>query len=216
MKNFIIFYYQIIPSLLRQRDKDYYFSSNNHYYLLTIYNRNNEESDSLYYLSELVRKQNNKYHKIILNKDHQVISYINKLPYVLLEIFYQETNNKSMNRILNEMITLQNDSHFQKLYRLNWKQLWEVKIDYFEYQISLFDKKYSLLAQSLPYFIGLAENAIAYFDAIKNFPKSYNDSLSVCHKRLVLSDTREVYNPLNLVIDHKSREIGEYLKQVFI
>lgn len=215
MKNAIMYYYQFIPASLRQKEKDYFFSIGRKNYLLTLYKRSPEEADNLYKLSETLKNYNTPYSKIILNKDKNMISIINNHPYVLLEnSSYLPPFN--IEEIINQEIVLPNYSLFPKLFRTGWKTLWEAKIDYFEYQITTFGKKYQLLSESIPYYIGLAENAISYFDAVQATSKDYRDVLVLCHKRLNTDDALAFYNPLNLVIDHKSREIGEYLKEVFI
>ena len=39
--------------------------------------------------------------------------------------------------------------------------MWIRKIDYFEYQISQFGKKYPIIRESFNYYVGLAENGIS-------------------------------------------------------
>ena len=71
------------------------------------------------------------------------------------------------------------------LNRTDWGNLWSNKIDFFEHHISEVEKKYPVLKESLNYFIGLGENAIAY---VKNTnmevkPSRY-DVLTVSHRRI--------------------------------
>ena len=76
-------------------------------------------------------------------------------------------------------------------------------------------KKYPVLYNIIDYYIGLGENAIQYF---KSIVPTYNGNIEigVCHKRINYNSTLfDLYNPLNLVIDYKVRDLSEYIKSVF-
>ena len=61
-------------------------------------------------------------------------------------------------------------------------------------------------------YIGLTENAISY---LKYFNLS-NNNIGICHKRINICDNLcDFYNPLNLIIDYKVRDLSEYYKSLF-
>jgi len=217
MKNVINYYYNMYPKSIRKINNYYYFELDQFKYYFVIYDRSLEELKYLYELNLNMINNNILVHKIILNKDKEAITLVNDIPYILMNVFTEE--NKKIN--LSEISYFNNSSYtvrFNKeLMRTNWPSLWEKKIDYFEYQISQIGKKYPLIVDSFSYFVGLAENAIMY---MKNTVLDIQDnsiSYSVAHRRLT-SDikTYDFYNPLNFVIDYKTRDIAEYIKNSFL
>ena len=85
-------------------------------------------------------------------------------------------------------------------------------IDYYETQIGENSKKYPLIRESFDYFIGLAENAISYLTYTKKeTPKTIYDNKVLSHNNLYHS----LDDPLNIIIDHKSRDLAEYIKLSF-
>lgn len=96
--------------------------------------------------------------------------------------------------------------------RSNWYFLWSKKNDYFEYQINHIYGKYYLIDESIDYYLGMAETAISYIKYNNLDSTDTAENLVVCHRRVTEED---IYNPLNIVIDSKERDIGEYLKYIF-
>ena len=85
-------------------------------------------------------------------------------------------------------------------------------IDYYETQIGENSKKYPLIRESFDYFIGLAENAISYLTYTKKeTPKTIYDNKVLSHNNLYHS----LDDPLNIIIDHKARDLAEYIKLSF-
>ena len=73
-------------------------------------------------------------------------------------------------------------------------------------------KKYPILYNIIDYYLGISENAIFY---LKKVVSNYegNVSVCVCHKRIGVNSTLfDLYNPLNLIIDTRVRDIAEYFK----
>ena len=147
-----------------------------------------------------------KFHKIILNKDNSPLTIINEKKYILLELI--DYNN---NLTINDIIKINNIpiNKNLKFKQNDWFSLWVNKIDYFEYQINQIGKKYPLIRESFNYYIGLAENAISLMKTVKK----ENIYLSLSHKRI--NTAFDLYNPLNLIIDIRVRDICEYLKYNF-
>lgn len=101
--------------------------------------------------------------------------------------------------------------------RSNWALLWIRKIDYLEYHHEHNYQKYPLLSSSFDYFIGLSENAISYLNnTIKNMSPDDSDIGVISHDIINIDDTiYSLYNPLNIIIDHKARDLAEYIKNSF-
>lgn len=203
MKNVLNYYYNLNIENIHQKNKNYYFKVNNLQYMLL--ECVNEEINDIYSLNVYLTK-NYPFYKIILNKENKIITIINETNYILLEI---NNNIKELN--LNEIIKINNIPivNFNKLRRDNWYTLWTNKIDYFEYQINQMGKKYPIIRESFNYYIGLAETAISLIKSINN----EGMYLSLSHKRI--SNAFDLYNPLNLIIDVRIRDICEYFKFCF-
>ena len=155
-------------------------------------------------------------HEIIPNKDKFIVTIINNIPYILYKVYI----NKEKKITLQELTYLSNYNfeYSDILKRNNWDILWSKKIDYLEYQINQTGKKYPILVDSFSYFVGLAENAISY---VKNTTleaqKEQIDNEVISHRKIHKEDTiYSIYNPLNIIIDHKSRDVSEYIKLSFL
>ena len=99
-----------------------------------------------------------------------------------------------------------------KAKKKNWTKIWSDKNDYLEFQISELGKKHPIIRESFSYYIGLAETAIALTNEVQNNEITYVYS----HKRINRDDTLlEFYNPLNITVDARVRDIAEYLKSAF-
>ena len=114
-------------------------------------------------------------------------------------------------KALNEV----NLSGLKSLLRTNWVSLWSSKVDYIEYQMGHLIKKYPFLNNTIDYYLDLCENAITYIKNLKMF-SDYKIPIGISHKRIIKDATLfDLYNPLNLIIDYKVRNIAEYLKDAF-
>lgn len=200
MKNILNYYYRIIIDDNKINDNGY-FSYNNHLFCLYELKRNINEIESLYYLNKLMLSRGISINKIINNIFNQTITYHDNKNYCLLMINYEcGTNTKFIKAFeIRELDILK---------RNNWSKLWSIKIDYIEYQISHISNHYPILNDSVNYYIGMAENAISYF----NMLDLNNVELYISHRRI---NKENLYNPLELVIDYKVRDIGEYIKYNF-
>lgn len=106
-----------------------------------------------------------------------------------------------------------------------WKDLWGKRIDQLEkvwHSVVMsrpandFEKYF---IESFPYYAGLTENAIAYFtDTLMDQEASPYDYKTVCHFRFS-SDTWNKpiiwKNPFEWVIDHPSRDIAEFIREIY-
>ncbi|MBR2857616.1 hypothetical protein IKE96_00075, partial [bacterium] len=224
MRNAINFYYNLILEDIHQKGDIYYFDYNNVRYVLVQYGNNPEILNDIYNLQMAILNNGLYIHQIILNKDGQIATIINGSPYILMKtIYYNDNITYSMiisfinafvyryENIIKDFGSLNNSRDFL-LERVNWGDLWARKNDYLEYQISQVGQKNLILRNSFSYYIGLGETAIELVNSI-----SFNDIVKgIAHRRIDSSfNTFDLYNPLNLVIDSRIRDVAEYFKTSF-
>lgn len=214
MKNNIMYYYNLRIDNITQNNNNYYFTINNDNYCFTIYTRDIKESNEIYKLNKYMLSSNILVHEIIPNKDNYVVTIINNIPYILYKIYINK--NKKLN--INELTYLSNYTYQvdKILTRNNWNILWSTKIDYFEYQINQMGKKYPILVDTFAYFTGLAENAISYVKYTTLETQMETSDNPVISHRKINNTIESLYNPLNIILDHKSRDIAEYIKLSFL
>lgn len=215
MKETINYYYNLNPDKITKLFDYYYFYINNELYYLIIYTRKIEDIQSIYDFNKKMLENNCLVNEIINNKEHSIITYIEHVPYILVKIFIN----------INKPITLSEISYLsnkrinyqRNLMRGNWLTLWTNKIDYLEYHHEQNYQKFPILSASFDYFIGLSENAILYLNnTIKNIAPTQNDIGVISHNIFKLEDsTYSLYDPLNIIIDHKSRDLAEFIKISF-
>ncbi len=214
MKNNIMYYYNLRIDNITQNNNNYYFTINNDNYCFTIYTRDIKESNEIYKLNKYMLSSNILVHEIIPNKDNYVVTIINNIPYILYKIYI----NKNKKLTINELTYLSNYTYQvdKILTRNNWNILWSNKIDYFEYQINQMGKKYPILVDTFAYFTGLAENAISYVKYTTLETQIETSDNPVISHRKINNTIEPLYNPLNIILDHKSRDIAEYIKLSFL
>lgn len=215
MENIINYYYNItIENIIKQND-NLYFSSNGNKYCFRIFSNNINLIKDIYnlnnYLSTFILID-----KIILNKYNEILTEYNNNLYILTLI-----NNKTSiedliynNKVLPTISNLSNIKvpETKSLERNNWEILWGNMIDYYEMQIGQNEKKYPLIRESLDYYIGMAENAISYLvNTKKEVKKENSDNMVLVHNNL----NHSLFDPLNIIFDHKARDLAEYIKLSF-
>ena len=211
MNNYINFYYELYPDNIVKNKDNYTFVINNEKYYFTIYNRDIAEIDTIFKLNREMIARNSLVHEIILNKKNEPLTLVDGVYYILLRVYVNDTKIISIDDIL--FMLNSNDSIMDNniIGRTDWVKLWSLKIDYFEYQIGHLIKKYPYIYNTVDYYIGLGENAIEYIKELSE--EKMNTNLSVTHRRIGANSTLfDLYNPLNLVIDYKVRDIAEYIK----
>ena len=214
MNNYINFYYELYPDDIVKKGNHYYFVLNNEKYYFVTYDRDVNEVDTLYKLNKEMISRNSLVHEIILNKKGEVITLIDEVYYVLLRVYVNESAIITIDDVV--FMLNSNDGVFSNsvISRTDWIKLWSLKIDYFEYQIGHLIKKYPYIYNTVDYYIGLGENAITYMKELNDNINS--SSLSITHRRIGVNSTMfDLYNPLNLIIDYKVRDVSEYLKDAF-
>lgn len=213
MKDIINYYYNLNPNKIKKIFNYYYFYLKDELYYLVSYNRKLEDINSIYNYNKEMLSHNILVNEIIPNKENNPITYINKEPYILMKILIninKPINLPEINYISNINIFYQNN-----IARDNWLNLWINKIDYLEYHHEQNKKKYPLLNQSFNYFIGLSENAITYLNNTTKLYKKEKTDIGVTSHDYLDNTIYSLYNPLNIIIDHKARDIAEYIKLSF-
>lgn len=203
MKNLINYFYSLIIDNYKKSNNNFtFFIKGKEYEFIPFFG----DSSFLYKIYMIVNKNNYYCHEIILNKEKQIITFYNNIPYVLLKKNISIGRKTDLNEILNYNIP------FYEEYEFNWKKLWTSKIDYYEYQMSQIAIKYKKLKNSFNYYIGLSETAISLLDYVE----TKNIKYYVCHRRIEKKQNLDsFFNPLNFVIDSKVRDIAEYIKSIY-
>lgn len=190
MKNAIRYYYEIEVEDINFNDNRYYFNN----YILMEYKKDLD--------IQLYRYLNQKEipcYEIIWNKDNNYITSIEGKKYILL----RKNRNIPVNFEMLEKFYIP----INKKATIPWDELWMNKIDYYEKHIQTLSSR--KLKESFSYFVGLTENAISFYQAIKK-----DNDLYVSHSRL--SKEEDFLNPLNFAIDYRVRDVAEYTKSLFL
>ncbi|MDO4394818.1 MAG: hypothetical protein Q4C23_02410 [Mycoplasmatota bacterium] len=206
MKNFIEYFYNMRIDKIKYEDKSYSFVYNGYLYKMYIY----DNYGNVNFLLEVNKKLigNTLMSEIISNRNGEIISINNNIPYILIRIY--ANGNKVIS--LEEISYLANSLYKDKI-QINWGNLWSRKIDYLEDLINENGKKYPIIVDSFNYFVGMAENAISYYN---NIVLENDYKYVVSHKVIRFDDTVEaLYNPLNIIFDYRVRDVAEYLKNSF-
>lgn len=211
MKNAINYYYDLYPINVYQNDKMCKFSTNNVDYCLLQYNYDEKSLNNVFELHNIVRQYNIYCHEIIKNKYKQLTTSITNKNYVLLKLSKFSDEKLTVNSLLyypyaTSLLHLERFNTWN-----NWRNLWIEKVDYFEYQVLNFKKKYPIIQKSSSYYIGMAENAIQLLLGLEVVPE-----LCISHRRIKKDYTLfDLYNPLEFIVDYKVRDIAEYFKEQF-
>lgn len=215
MKDTINYYYNLNPNKIKKIFDYYYFYLNNELYYFVIYDRRISDVNSIFEFNQKMLYLDVSVNEIINNKNNTIITYVNKVPYILMKVFVNINKPLSLSEI--SYVSSIKIPYQNNLMRSNWAMLWSNKIDYLEYHHEQNYQKYPLLATSFDYFIGISENAISYLNyTIENIKPEASDIGVTSHDIINLDDTiYTLYNPLNIIIDHKARDLAEYIKFSF-
>lgn len=208
MKNFIIYFYNIIPTTIKFGKNGYTFSDGNSNYYLKENTRTREELNELYDLSYYARSFGLQFHKIIPNIYGDILTYISNKEYILLEILINE--NKCIElKDLELLFNFQVDKKYKYILRNNWSKFWTERVDYIELKISEYKDINKKIISCIDYNIGLMEIAVQLLLEVQNNEKVIN------HIRIKKNMTLlEFYDPSNLVLDTKSRNLCEYYRNI--
>lgn len=211
MKNAINYFYNFNIGNLRMIGDDYYFNYKTKNFKFQYLTEEYYDYNMILKLNNLMLKNNKSFYQIIFNKTNEIITQINNKRYVLLLENFNSDRVFDLFDVLNTNITVNSNN------KIEWIKLWEKKIDYFEMYLNHNKGRYLNLNKFVNYFIGMGENAILYAkNALNDTIPKLCDKNVISHKRINLdSSYKDLYNPLFLVIDHPSRDISEYFKEIY-
>lgn len=203
MEEFIKYFYNIcVVHVFNNEDKIVLMTKTKKYQLINFY----KNPDELYKKYLILKNNGVCCHDIILNKDGNILTIYNNKNYLLLKV---NINSKG---IINEK-DLINCNLIEKYEEtMTTKNKWQIKNDYYEEEISKIYRENEYIKESFDYYLGLGELAISLlnyinFNNIKYYPQ---------HNRLKYNEKLEDYfNPINIVIDSKVRDIALYIKSSF-
>ncbi len=215
MKNAINYYYNLNPDKINAIFDYYYFYVNQELYYFSIYDRDIKNIRDIYNFNQEMIRNNVMVNEIVNNRNDTIITMVNGIPYILMKVFVNINKPIRLSEVnyLANIRLIYSDS----LMRGNWANLWMNKIDYLEYHHEQNLGKYPILEDSFNYFVGMAENAISYLnDIVNNYKPEVVDIGVISHDKLDYDDTvYALYNPMNIIIDHKARDVAEYIKLSF-
>ncbi len=215
MKNFIDYYYNINVSEIKHIHDKYFMYTNNERYMLKVFG-----DTDFFMVYEYLANQLDKYlyfFRIVKNRQNDYLTYIDDKPYILLKLSDINNNTISIYDIkINQFFEYSNK--ISRLIRFPWVKLWENKIDYFEEWCYLKQNQYKNMYSLFHYFIGIAENAVLYLKITEAEEKVEEiDRLVISHNRLSMdSSLYDYYDPTNIVLDHPSRDVSEYIKSTYV
>ncbi len=206
MKNALIFFYNLYIDDLKKINNNYYFSYQNNNYVVSLFDRNIEEAQEMYKLNIEMINNNVPVYKIILTKENNILFLYEKNYYILMQLPFIHNRLVTINDIIN--FNYIPSEKYKQIDKSHWNISWSNKIDFIEYQFIQLHHKYPIINESINYYIGIWENGISYYNNANE-----EDIKFVSHKRIIVNcDLLSFYNPLNLIIDYKERDVVDYLK----
>ena len=205
MKNVLYNYYDILVDELNKSDNNYFFYFNNELFLFYLVLNDVNLVENIY---KYIVENNIESFNIILNKEGNLFSDVDKKKYVLLRV----------KGILKYEVQFDEFKYYPvNSSGINWGTLWSERLDYYEVQIRELGIKYQTVLNSFGMFSGLAENAILYFNMTMEKFGDLESNVGIVHNRVKYPCYLiDYYNPVNFVIDYSVRDIGEYIKPYII
>lgn len=206
-----MYYYNLIPSEIHQIEKNYSFTLKEDVYYFLPSTRPLPEIKDISSIAVQLIERGVPIYEIIKNEQGQFYTDIQGESYILLKTKKMEKDNLCLGEVLSFQNLPIDLTNYKSLQRQKWDLLWSSKIDYFEYQVNQFGKKYPIIRESFSYFCGLAENAISYVHALPE-----TNRLVLAHKRTGCRMCLwELYNPLTFIVDDPIRDAAEYFKDKY-
>lgn len=218
MKQSIEYYYNLsLENIELHKDYAFFLYNNNKFYYVFLH-RDEKELEDIIECSKQMKMKGINCHDIIYNKFNKIISLFGEDKYVMLKINQQENFELDIFDIINYSKQLSLNSSKYNQYQNEWGALWAVKIDYFENQVRQLGKNKNGIINSFSYYIGLAENALIYYNTTKK-QETFNpvvDKITLSHRRVFFPNIWLNFgNPLTFIFDIEVRDVAEYLKSMF-
>lgn len=211
MNNVINYYYGISVVDIDNSGDKYFFTNNGEKYCFDIFDRDQTDIGNIINLCIELKSKGILTNEIIINRYNMFITPCNGKMYVLIK-----ENVKDFKINFNDILYIQNCTldiiYNKKLIRSNHVNMWKKKIDYYERKGKDLCSKYFLIYNTLDYYIGLGENAISY---LTNNKVLFNHVV-LSHRRIDSKENSfDFYNPLNYILDSRSRDVADYIKILF-
>lgn len=209
MKNYIYLNYGInIDKVYDMGDNFFLDDGNDFFYFVKVDKTEEELVEKNYLVSRYWYKWQPML--IIYNKSKKIISLYNEVNYCLVMV----------KGLLNETVTFKELQECcllsinERSNVLKWSERWQKRIDYIKVQLNELGSYGDLGCESADYYIGMAESGIAF---LNNAQINYqNCKINLNHYRLSWPIIRnDFYNPINVIIDYRVRDIAEYIKKCF-
>lgn len=202
MESIVNYYYNLkVDNIVLK--KDYYFiKADNTNYILKVLN---EPIIELEKIINILNTTNITYHLLVLTKEGKTFFTYENKNYVLLKI----------RCILSKKISLFEFNKYPKIGICNWGDMWIERVDYYESQVEEIIKNKEI-KYALEYYIGLTDISIQYYNNLKEYYNENGLEYSLSHRHLTSPiNSISFYDPTNIIIDLKVRDIAEYLKESF-
>lgn len=208
MKNVLLYNYNLEPENIQiQNENECSFYVDYEKYYLLLFDRPLEDLEEIYAITQKLKPT---YHHIIKNRFSSLTTPYKGKNYCLIKINGPENSEIDILDLIKD--TTQYTEKTSSLLRTDWGNLWSSKVDYLEYQISELGTTHKVVRHSFSYYVGLAENAIEYYNLLK--PEELTTVIS--HRRIRSPfKSADYYNPLDIVIDYKARDYASYFKMKF-
>ena len=207
MDNFIFLNYNIkIDKIYNNYDEKYFFINDIKIYIKEYVGDTN-------YLDTLVELTNNLYYNnikvntFILNNENKYYTRKDNKYIALLKVntFEYDINIKNILKFHN----IKN-----KLPEYNILNEWKEEVDTIEKQLIEYNQEYPLIQNSINYFIGLAENAIALLSKYEKEIINNNDSIG--HKfGYKMYNSYKLGDPFNFIKVNKMYDLANFIKYKF-
>ena len=208
MKNFIFNNYDINIKDIYKYNGNYYFFVNDEKVYIVKYKGKEEYLKKLFDLTNDLYYKNILVNTFILNNRNQFYT-MKADSYIIL----MKENNNYTNIELNDLFKFININTSLDSYNIISE--WSSEIDTLEQELIEYNKEYSIIQNSIDYFIGIAENAIELMNNYKDLIDINNNSIG--HKvSYKLFERNTLYNPFLFIKTNRMYDISNYIKYKFV
>lgn len=224
---FLSIYYGIqVDGKIELDHKEGYRDGNYYYFITSVDNREivyMEQTSLAYFLRD------NHYYHISLpipNSQGEWVTPYHDKNYMVLQVTnMQEMDNKSDALKMAEFHAIGSGYQYQPREISSygdWKNLWIEKLDYVEEKVMEEAKKdpnpyYQYLMDVFPYVIGISENAIQYIRESETESRFHQaDQGTITFHRYMNQLQEPILWMENLIYDHPTRDIAEYIRRAFL
>lgn len=202
MESLINYYYHINVKNIKFKGNYYIIEDDNNIFLLCALE---ETIEQLMNIINILNSTSIKYHLLVLTIEGKLFITYDEKNYCLFKV---RTNK-------NERLSLLTFNKIKESGNCNWGNTWSERMDYYETQVEEVITEPSI-KYAIQYYIGLTENAIYYFNTLKEKYSNSDLTFTISHKRIKSPvNYLDFYNPCNMLIDLEIRDLAEYFKSAF-